>query len=148
MSNKSEQLEFKLEKIIGIQKHAGKFRKYKLFDSYVNLFLELWSFSGFLLSYALLLCISTIRKNMLKGTPLYTHTIFIDIWFQLRLLDERSNLCSQVGINKSLETLKLRPCEKILVDFCTSAILKGLNIKLLYSKKANGETFSAEVQKS
>ena len=27
ISNKSEQLEFKLEKIIGIQKHAGKVRK-------------------------------------------------------------------------------------------------------------------------
>ena len=30
MSNKSEQLEFKLEKIIGIQKHAGKVRKKNL----------------------------------------------------------------------------------------------------------------------
>ena len=28
IANKLEQLEFKLEKIIGIQKHAGKFRKY------------------------------------------------------------------------------------------------------------------------
>jgi hypothetical protein len=27
MSNKLDQLEFKLEKIIGVQKHAGKFRK-------------------------------------------------------------------------------------------------------------------------
>ena len=53
-------------------------RKYNLCcESYVNLFLELWSVSGFLLSYALLLCISTTRKNMLKGTPLYSHTIFI-----------------------------------------------------------------------
>ena len=29
MYNKLEQLEFKLEKIIGIQKHAGKVRKIK-----------------------------------------------------------------------------------------------------------------------
>ena len=67
-------------------------RKYKLCcDSYVNLFLELWSFSGFLLSYALLLCISAIRKNLLKGTPLYTNTIFIGIWFQFSLLSVQSH---------------------------------------------------------
>ena len=34
MPNKLEQLEFKLENIIGIQKHAGKFRK--LWGVFVN----------------------------------------------------------------------------------------------------------------
>ena len=32
MSNKLEQLQFKLEKNIGIQKHAGKVRKYLFLD--------------------------------------------------------------------------------------------------------------------
>ena len=45
--------------------------------------------------------------------------------------------------------LKSRPCENSLADFCTSALLKGLKINLLYPKKANGRAFrSAEVQKS
>ena len=42
ISNKSEQLEFKLEKIIGIQKHAGKVRKYILPANYSK---SIWKFS-------------------------------------------------------------------------------------------------------
>ena len=39
-----------------------------------------------------------------------------------------------------------RPCENSLADFCTSALLKALN---LYYKKANFQAFSsAEVYKS
>ena len=35
MSNKLEQLEFKLEKIIGIQKHVGKIRKYVSLNNFL-----------------------------------------------------------------------------------------------------------------
>ena len=42
ISNKLEQLEFKLEKIIGIQKHAGKVRKYILPANYSR---SIWKFS-------------------------------------------------------------------------------------------------------
>jgi hypothetical protein len=45
--------------------------------------------------------------------------------------------------------LKSRPCEKFLVEFCTSALLKALKFNLLSLKKADGQTLrSAEVQKS
>ena len=39
MSNKLEQLGFKLEKIIGIQKHAGHVRKLTLISTFVLFFL-------------------------------------------------------------------------------------------------------------
>ena len=34
-----------------------------------------------------------------------------------------------------------RPCENCLEDFCISALLKALNINLLYFKKASGQAF-------
>ena len=46
-------------------------------------------------------------------------------------------------------TLKLRPFEKFLADFGTSALLKALKINLLFTlKNADGQAFrSAEVRK-
>jgi hypothetical protein len=43
--------------------------------------------------------------------------------------------------------LKSRPSEIYLPNFCTSALLKAIKIKLLYSKKADGPIFrSAKVR--
>ena len=44
MSNKVEQLEFKLEKNIGIQKHAGKMNKnWQVFSTSLHLSEETWA---------------------------------------------------------------------------------------------------------
>ena len=45
-------------------------------------------------------------------------------------------LCSGVASVLQILALDLRPCEKYLADFCTSALLKDLKINLLYSKKS------------
>ena len=41
--------------------------------------------------------------------------------------------------------LKLRPCEKFLASFCTSALLKALKINLLYPKKTDGQAFRSSL---
>ena len=96
ISNKLEQLKFKLDKIIGIKKHAGKVRKSNFFysdlvgDSSFRTFCALHFFLHYCLEetrqpdrilFSCLLWISLIRLLCIRLLSFFLHNTFHQLWF-------------------------------------------------------------------